>query len=167
MSNITINNYSGKYALYIPASVTGTITLDNFQVDGSGTDIYWAGTSDTLTVNATNGTNVSTTSSAGGTVDIQNAVSLTITVIDDSTGQGIKDANVIMQKDSDKSTIISGSTNSSGIYSDSINYTGDTDFVGWARQMDLSGTDYEPKDFSGTITSSGASVNVRLVPISI
>ncbi len=57
MSNITINNYSGKYAVYIPSSVTGTITLDNFQVDGSGTDIYWAGTNGTLTVNLTNGSN--------------------------------------------------------------------------------------------------------------
>ncbi len=68
ISNINFNGFSGKYALYIPASITGTITLDNFQSDGSGTDIYWAGTSGTLTVNKGNGTNFSTSSTAGGTV---------------------------------------------------------------------------------------------------
>ena len=69
-------------AIYIPASVTGTITLDNFTGDGSGTDIYWAGTAGTLTVNKANGTNFTTWASAGGTVDIVSSVSIAINVKD-------------------------------------------------------------------------------------
>jgi len=38
--NLTFNTYSGKYAVYIPATVTGSITFDNWQFDGSGTDAY-------------------------------------------------------------------------------------------------------------------------------
>jgi len=78
--NIIIKEFEGKYALHIPASVTGTITLDNISVDGSGTDIYWEGTSGTLTVKCINGTNVSTSDSAGGTVDIQNGKNFKFTV---------------------------------------------------------------------------------------
>jgi len=161
-TGIRVNNYNGKYALYIPASITGTISISGFTCDSSGTDVYWAATSGTLTINASNGTNLST-SAAGGTasVSIQNAVSLTITVKDEA-GQGINAAHIIMQRQDTKATIISGTTNSSGVYSESINYTGDIDFVGWARQWDLTGDDYIPKDFSGTITSNGASVNVTL-----
>jgi hypothetical protein len=96
-TDLIFKSYSGKYAVYIPASVTGTITLDNFVGDASGTDIYWAGTAGTLTVNAINGTNFSTTATAGGTVSIQNAVSLTFSVVDDSTGLPIEGARVQMR----------------------------------------------------------------------
>lgn len=165
MADLSFNNLTGKYALYIPASITGTITLDNFQSDGSGTDIYWAGTGGTLIVNATNGTNFSTSATGGGTVDIQNAVPITVQVTDNETGLDVPDANVMILKNSDKSHIASGTTNASGLFSTSLNYAGDTDFVGWVRQMDLSGVDYVGQDISGTITTTGASVNVKLVPV--
>ena len=84
--NIVIKEFEGKYALHIPASVTGTITLDNILVDGSGTDIYWEGTSGTLTVKCINGTNISTSDSAGGTVDIQNGKNFKFAVTPSITG---------------------------------------------------------------------------------
>jgi hypothetical protein len=75
-NNITNCIFKGNStALYIPASVTGTITLSGDVFTGNTTDIYWAGTSGTLIVNSPS---ASTWSSAGGTVDIQNAVVLTI-----------------------------------------------------------------------------------------
>lgn len=79
VTNIAFNNYTGKYAVYIPASVTGTVSFDNWVFDGSGTDVYWAGTSGTLTVALTNGSNATTYSSGGGTVAFENSVALSIT----------------------------------------------------------------------------------------
>lgn len=76
MSNISFNGYSenSRYAVYIPATVTGSITLPSFVFDNPTSTfcIYWAGTSGTLTVNRGGTTNLATTawSSAGGTVYI-------------------------------------------------------------------------------------------------
>lgn len=72
-------------ALYIPATVTGTITLSGDVFTGNTVDIYWAGTTGTLTVNSPSAT---TWASAGvgtagnGDVVIQNAVVLTIGAAD-------------------------------------------------------------------------------------
>ncbi len=98
MSNIIFNNYSGKYALYIPASVTGTITLNGFIGDGSGTDIYWGGTGGTLTVNKANGTNFTTSATAGGTVDIVSSVSINVKIVDED---GLDLQNVLVYIDED------------------------------------------------------------------
>ena len=98
MSNITFNNFTGKYALYIPASVTDTLTLNSFISDGSGTDIYWGGTSGTLTVNKSNGTNFTTSATAGGTIDILSSVSITIKIVDEG---GFELSNVLVYVDDD------------------------------------------------------------------
>lgn len=88
--NITINGYSGRYAVYIPASITGTVSLNNFTFDGSGTDIYWAGTSGTLTVLSNTAT---TSATAGGTVSIQSEqVTLTISNVVPNSDVVIKSA---------------------------------------------------------------------------
>lgn len=78
ISNIQFKNFTGRYAVYVPASVSGSIALNGFISDGSGTDIYWVGTGGTLTVNMAGGTNFTTTASAGGTVLLENTVALTI-----------------------------------------------------------------------------------------
>lgn len=76
MDNINFNGYSAnnRYAVYIPASVTGSITLPSFIFDDPSSTycLYWAGTGGTLTVNRGGTTNLETTawSSAGGTVYI-------------------------------------------------------------------------------------------------
>ena len=72
--NIPVSAGGGIPMLYIPASVTGTITLDSFIGDDSTTHIYWGGTEGTLTVTKSNGTNFSTWDSAGGTVYIPNII---------------------------------------------------------------------------------------------
>lgn len=78
ISDIKFTDYTWKYALYIPASITGSITIDNFVWDSSWTDIYWAWTSWTLVVNNINGSNFTTWASWWGTVDIQTSVSYTL-----------------------------------------------------------------------------------------
>ena len=77
MKNLIFNGYSvnSRYAVYVPAGVT-SITMDNWQFDDpnntSGYAVYWAGTDGTLTISATNGTNLTTAgcTSAGGTVTV-------------------------------------------------------------------------------------------------
>jgi len=76
--NLQFQNYAGKNAVYLTAGVTGSITLDNWQFDRSGTDIYWAGTSGVLNVYLTNGSNAKTWNSAGGTVNFIASVSLEV-----------------------------------------------------------------------------------------
>ena len=68
--------------MYIPATVTGTVTFDNWLFDGSGTDVYWAGLTGNLTIALTNGANASTSLTAApgtSTVTFENSVALSIT----------------------------------------------------------------------------------------
>lgn len=120
-----------------------------------------------LLINATNGANPSAVSNTGTNADtlIQNAVSVTVTVLDDSTGLALNLAHVYLIDSVASTVILSGATNASGIITTSINYSADIAAVGWARQMDLVGTDYVPKDISGTITTNGLSLTVRLEPL--
>lgn len=162
--NISFSDFSGKYAIYVPASIT-TITLDNIISDGSGTDVYWAGTSGTLTVSLTNGSNLSTSASGGGTVNIVGSIPVTVTALDKDTGLGIPDAHVTLLRSDTKATIISdGNTDANGVYSTSIDsaYSG-VDYVGWVRQSDLIGNDYVAVDVQGTFGTNGADVTVSMI----
>ncbi len=113
--NLVFNNYAGKYAIHIPASVTGTITLNNFIGDGSGTDVYWAATSGELTINKSNGTNFSTWSAGGSaTVSLVSSVSININVKDQS-GTNMTGALVYVDEDLDSAgNIVNTTTDGSG-----------------------------------------------------
>jgi len=122
----------------------------------------------TLTVNVATGASTPTVYNTGaGTVSVVSGlITIAINVKDDSTGLNLESAHVWLGKDSDKSTIINGATDSSGNISTQITYPGSiTPTVGWVRQMDLLGVDYTAKDISGDITSTGLSLSVRLTPI--
>ena len=122
----------------------------------------------TYTINVVNGGNLATNlvyNSGPGTLIVQNAVTIQVTVLDDTTGLGILDARVQLYLTSDYSTsVLNGGTNASGIVSDSYAYAGDAGVEGWARQFDISGTDYIQKNISGTITTNGFFLTVRLEP---
>lgn len=106
------------------------------------------------------------TDDAGGTWTPPTSVTVQITVLDDSTGLPIATtAHVLMLKDSDKSEIMSQAVNGSGVASIPYNYVGNIDVVGWVREWNLTGDDYTPKNYSGTITASGLSLTIRLEPI--
>lgn len=122
----------------------------------------------TLTINVINGGSTPTIKNDGlGSVVIQNAVPINVTVTDAVTGLPIQFARVMLQRDDTKAEIVSGETNASGVYATSINYTTDIDFVGWARESNLVGTDYNTGNFSGTITTNGANVSIALAPMDI
>lgn len=137
-----------------------------FVATGIGTGTGTA--TEVLVINKTNGANPSTANNTGTNSDtlFVGSVTLTVTVLDDSTGLGINLAHVQLYLASDYSTeVLSGATNTSGIITGSYSGATPADVTGWARQMDVSGTDYHPKDIGGEITASGLSITVRLEPI--
>lgn len=87
-----------------------------------------------------------------------------ITALDDVTGLPIQYARLWVGKQSDKSQILIGETNSSGVFQQTVDYYGVTEITGWMRQMDLTGTDYTPKEFSGVLTAQGFNTIIRLSP---
>lgn len=76
-TNITFNRFSNSYAVYITSAVT-EFDMDNWVFDDPDNTasyaLYWAGTNGTLTINAKNGTNLTSSgcTSAGGTVIVTN-----------------------------------------------------------------------------------------------
>jgi len=165
-------------------NITTTISLDwkntesGYTTGTAGTDVGVTPTgAETILCNVSNGevltisveSGASTPSVANSGLGTVNVVAgllpISISVKNAQTGLGIPDANVMILRDDTKATIISGTTNGDGDYAESVasTYNG-VNFIGWARQMDLSGIDYVQKDFSGTISSTGVDIQVSLEP---
>ena len=157
MSGLTFNEFTGKYALYIPASITGTISLNNFTGDGSGTDVYWAATSGTLVINKSNGTNFSTWT-AGGTATVSLVASVSIDInVKDQSPANIVGALVYIDEDlGSAGDIINTVTDSSGNVS--------TSYSGAATSATVRIRLYGYKPYIGTISlTSDTSLNVTLI----
>jgi len=102
----------------------------------------------------------------GGTVDVQSGlITLKVTVLDDFTGLALPSARVRLMRSIDKSVLINAETSAAGVVQASIAFDANTPIEGWARQMDLIGTDYIPKNFAGEYNSNGFTATVRLEPI--
>ena len=144
------------------------MTIDGTVFSGNTVDITLSHGVD-VTVNLVNGALASTVENTGaGNASLNNAVNVQVTVFDEATGSPIENAHVLLLLDSDKTTqILNGSTNASGVVATTYNHLGDVVVVGWARQMDILGTDYTPKNINGTITSSGLAISVGLSPVSV
>jgi len=174
-SFITSGTPATQYMLHFTDAADYSIGFTDIKFFGdysSGT--LWHGLNDGLnaditfnSLGTTNATEAEFSNTNGGTLTVvAGLIDLTVTVLDDDTGLPLNLAHVRLLKESDKSVLISKATNASGVATESISYDSDTDVVGWARQMDLLGTDYVQKDFSGQYTTNGFSITVRLVPIS-
>lgn len=168
--NLTFNTYTGKYAVYIPASITGSISFDNFQFDGSGTDVYWAGAAGTLDISLTNGTNASTYSSAGGTVNfVANPVTTLITVKDINTGTEIVGARVYLVADAggpltEGTVIFNELTDVNGQVSDSRALTSAQPVLGRVR-MSTNTPFYKTVPINETISNTtGLTLNISMIP---
>jgi len=91
-------------------------------------------------------------------------ITLEVTVLDATDDTPLTTAKVHLLKDSDKSVLMTGAVNGSGVLSTSIPYDADTDVVGWAREHNMAGTDYTQQDFSGEYTINGFFITIRLEP---
>lgn len=131
-------------------------------------DIYITATSSSdITINVASGATTPSIRVAASFTGAVNVVAgllpISFTVKSKTTGLGIPDANVMMQRKDTKATIVVGTTDINGLYSESVaaSYDG-VDYVGWIRQMDLTDPDYVGQDIQGTITSAGADISVSL-----
>jgi len=96
------------------------------------------------------------TDDTGATWTPPSSVTLTVQV-DDADGNGVAGARVRIEKASDGSLISNGSTNGSGLYTDSFTYTTDVSVLTKVR---LKG--YRNFRAGGTISSSGLTVGATL-----
>jgi hypothetical protein len=138
-----------------------------FVTTGVGTGTGTA--TEVLVINKSNGSNPATCNNTGTNADhlFVGSVTITVTVLDDSTDSGIELAHVQLYLTSDYSTeVLSGATNASGIITDSYSGSTPVDVEGWARNVDFVASDYRPEDISGEITSNGLAITVRLTPTS-
>lgn len=99
---------------------------------------------------------------AGNIVTFVASVTLTFTV-KDSAGVGIQFARINIVNSSTFVELYQIETNISGIATQAHTYAGDVGIEGWVRQFDNVGDDYIPKDFSGTIKSTGFDANIILL----
>lgn len=157
-------------------SMTWSCTTTNYDAGATGSpvtptstgneDIFVDVASGTLTINVADGATTPSIRSSGATVNVvAGLIAITVTVVDDITGLPLENARVWLGEEAGHATIINAETNASGVVTTNIPFTSDTNIIGWARQMDLLGTDYVQKDFSGQYTSSGFSTTIRLSPI--
>jgi hypothetical protein len=172
------------HAIDFGTSVTSDIQLTNIEFTGfdetSGEDqpgaaLRFLATSGSLTCTlsgctvggaAASATNFFKDDAAGIAVTLAfDFITLQVTVLDATDDTPITTAHVQLLKDSDKSVLLSGAVNGSGVISTTISYDTDTDVVGWAREHNISGTDYTQQDFSGQYTSAGFFITIRLVPV--
>lgn len=174
MNFVTSGTPTTQYMVRFTDASDYSITWDQFNFFGvftSGTIQHGRneGLNADITIEVVNGGNVDDTeftNTATGTVTANNAVALTVTVLDDETGLPIAStANVYIEIVSGHVELLNSAVNASGIATANYNFTGLQAISGWVREMSLTGTDYHPKPFSGTIGSTGFTLTVRLTPL--
>ena len=175
MNFITSGTPATQYMVRFTDASDYSVTFDEFSFFG----VYTSGTiqhgrneglNADVTIEVVTAGNVDDTdftNTASGTVTANNAVPVTVTVLDDDTGLPIATtARVYIELVVGGTEILNSAVNASGVATANYNYSGDVDIVGWVREMSLTGTDYHPRDIGGTIESSGFSLTVRLKPLS-
>ena len=163
---ITASFVAETFATTDSAVPNGVWNIRNFQFSGNTNDfrVDYPATSD-LTINLIDGSSSDTALTqanqdivnVGTTVTFVNTVTLTVTVLD-SNGAAVEGAGVRMELVSDGSIVMEGTTNASGVVTDStFNYSIDTDVLTKVR---LKGFRYFRT--AGTIINTGISVGVTL-----
>jgi len=134
----------------------------------SGTDgIFYVSRGGVVTVNSLNGADPSTfiaTGSPPGTVIINNAVNLTIHVVDKDNNP-INTAQVAIYDASDDTQLMNedtGTPNPDGEATQSYNYAGDVDIYYRVRKSSTGDTKYIPVSGTGTIDNGGFGVTVTM-----
>jgi len=156
----------------VPANTGDTdfeLVLDNVTFSPlASVHIQYTGTAE-LTIVNTNGANCSIVSTTGGgTVVIKERTSITFTALDAVTLSAISGARVYLEADTG-GDIVAGTeimnitTNGSGVATLTFDYTNDQNVVGRVRKASLS-TYYKTAPLSGTITSTGLSQTVLVLP---
>lgn len=96
--------------------------------------------------------------------DMFNPVWIRLKVISTDTLLPIQDVRIILYDISDNSIILSEQVDVNGEINKQVSYFNDVDFVGWAREQNLSGVDYVQQNLIGTITYLGLVLTIPLRP---
>lgn len=162
-TTVTWNNTESGYV----AGTTGTGVDDKTPTGNETIDVN-VSSGITLDINLAAGASTPSIANSGaGSVNVNQSVSVSVTVLEEGTLTPIQGANVQIFLTSNYSTVVlSAATNASGVATASFTGTTPAGIEGWARQVDLVGTDYEPGAINGTITGSGFSTTVLLKPSS-
>jgi len=149
-SSLTFSSYDGKEAVFIDASITGSVDFLDLVFDGSGDDVYWGGTSGTLTVNLFGTSNASSFSSAGGDVVFVKTHTLSIPGLEDGS-------EVRVYKKSDMTEIMGEESTTNG-FSQTFNYTSDVDVV-----ITIVSLGFINQRFEYTLTDSDSSIPIKQI----
>jgi hypothetical protein len=170
---ITSGTPSTQYMLFFNNASDYSVSLLGFKFFGSYTSgTLWhgrnIGASADVTINASGGSDpvqAEFQSTAGGTVTVNNTVTLSVQVNDAVAGGGIEDALVSIRNATTNALISEGRCNTSGLYTDSsYNYGGDVSVNVYVRRSSPGYKRYIDNVGSGTIQSTGLSVTLNMRP---
>lgn len=176
--NISYTNFESDgtgHAIEITTPGTFTFSGNTFigfaATNGStGNEAIYNNSGGAVTLNITNGGSTpSVRNGAGATTTVNNAVSVSIKVVDKLNnaivGNGTTTgARVAVYKTSDSSTIVPPTfTDAAGKVAGTFNYIADTSVYVRVRLDSIGGTRYLPVDTSGTITNAGYSVTITMI----
>lgn len=161
---------AATHAIEFDATNTPTnITLRGIDFSGynasngqNDSTLYFPSTTKSYTVNLVNCTgNVSYRVGTGGSVTIQQSVGITITV-NTTTGTPIQNAQTAVYLVSDRSEIINGDTNASGVITGSFSGTTPADVEVRVRKASGGATKYINYSSIQEVTGSGLTLTVAL-----
>jgi hypothetical protein len=159
-----INN-AANYAIRLSNATAGTYSFSGITFSGTRSankDLYIAATTGTVTINITNGGTTPSYTSAGATVVINNAKTLTIT-LKNSLGVAVSGVRVSIRKASDNSEIYTASSDVNGVITTTYAYVSDTPIKVIVRKSSTGTTRYLPIAANGTITTNGYDTEFTLV----
>lgn len=152
----------------IKFTATGTYTFDGIEFSGYGADAtndasIYNDSGGLVTLNVTGAsTGLTVRNGTGASTVINNAVSLTVTVVD-STGAAIQNARVAIYQTSNNTELLNALTDVSGVASTSFAYVSSTPIYIRIRKTTTGSTRYVNADTSGTITASGFTATFTLL----
>jgi hypothetical protein len=164
--NTFIGSASTGHAIRITS--TGTYTFkgnvfNSFGADGTTSAAIYNDSGGAVTINVTEGGGTPTVrNGSGASTTVNNAVTLTVTVVN-SSGVAIQNARVGIYKTSDNSEILNSLTNASGVVTTSFAYTADTGIYIRVRKTSTGSTRYFNNESVGTITAGGFSSTVTIL----
>jgi hypothetical protein len=146
-----------------------SFSFDNITFNSRVTiEVLWAG-SGTCTITQSNGTDITKNRTPyGGTLTLVNSVPVTLTVIDAATRSPVVGARVVLEADSGGpltlgDDILTGVTDESGEITTNFVYSSNQPVTGKARSAS-GATKYKQGNFVGTISSSGLTGTISLIP---
>jgi len=164
-SHISKNNtYIGLTdAIHVSDNGPVTVILDRDMFSGNTDDIHFSGTG-TLTIKNTNGADASSSRvSGGGTVVIENIITIRVT-FEDEAGDPIEGVSVLLEKSIGGDDVLTGTTNASGVLEDTdYDFPGASFGVTGYGRLHTSSPYYRESALSGEVTSSGYDVTVVMI----